>query len=178
MNPSGEVMLNYGAMSGLSSFAFFLLLYYTGYNPLGQASFLGSWIPIIFICLATGYYRDKLMAGQISYWQSFRIGFLTASSGAFLYALVVFIFASLVSNQLVEDYKNEMMEGLEKTKSILGESFYETNMENLDKTTLFTLVSGDFFSKTLGGFFISLVTAGFYRRQFDKGVPEQNTEIE
>lgn len=157
-------MLNYGAMSGLSSFGFFLILFYLGWNPFGQISFLGFWIPIVFVCMATGNMRNNLLGGYITYGQAFRIGFLTASSAGFLYALLIYIFGTLIQPGLIDIHKLELAEGIEKTRAIFGEKFYESNLENVDKTTIFTMASGEFFSKSFGGFLISLITAGFYRR--------------
>jgi len=164
MNPTGKVMLNYGAMSGLCSFVFFLMLQGMGWNALGQASLLGSWIPVVFICLATGKLRDHFLGGFITYGQAFRLGFLTACSGAFLFALILYIYGTAVNHELIEVYKSDVLEDLEKTKSILNDTIYEASMESLDKTTMFTIASSAFFSKTFGGLLVSLITAGFYRR--------------
>ena len=165
MNTPGKAILNFGAMSGLGSFAVFLLLYYLGWNPLGQASWLGAWVPVVFICLSTAYVRNHLMGGYMSYGQAYRTGFLTAFGGAVLFSLMLYLFGKVIDPGLVESYKSEMLEGLENTKSIIGENLYESSVENLDKTTLFTIASGDFFSKALGGILVSLITAGFYRKQ-------------
>jgi hypothetical protein len=170
MSLSGKVLLNYGAMSGLSSFGFFLLLYYMGVNPLGMGAWLGSWIPIVFICLATGFMRNKVMGGFITYRQALRIGFLTAVSSGFLFALLVYIFGTVIQPGLIEEYKAGMVADMEQSKSLLPSEMYETALENLEKATLFNIVSADFFYKCVGGFLVSLITAGFYKRiNFNQG---------
>ena len=164
MNPSGKVMLNYGAMCGLASFAFFILLYYLGYNALGLASLLGAWIPVVFICLATGYFRDRIAGGFMTYGQGFRIGFLTASAGAFLFALMIYIYGTALNPDFVEIYKTGAMEELEKYKTPLMEQMYDASIEGIKNTTMFAIAQDAFLSKTFGGVLISLITAGFYRR--------------
>lgn len=172
MNPNGKVILNYGGGSGLSSFGMFLLIQWIGWNPLGQASLLGLWIPVVFICLATGYYRDHILDGTISYGQAFRVGFLTCSAGALLFALFLYIYGTIINPGLVDVYKQYLMEGIEQSKIFLGEDMfekiYQSSLENLDKTTMYTIASSDFFNKTFGGFLVSLITAGFYRRSYPK----------
>ena len=164
MNPSGKVLLNYGAMSGLSCFAFFLLLFYLGFGPLGMGAWLGSWIPVVFICFATGFMRNRILGGFITYRQALRIGFLTAVSSGFLFALLVYIFGTVIHPGLIEEYKTGMVADMEQSKNLLPSEMYETALENLEKATLFNIVSADFFYKCVGGFLISLITAGFYKR--------------
>lgn len=178
MNPSGKVILNYGAMSGLSCFGFFLLLFTLGWNPLGQISWLGAWIPVIFIALSTGYFRDKLSGGYITYGHAFRIGFLTACCGAFMFDSLVYIFGTFINNTILDTYKTDMLTELEKTKSMFGERFYELSMESLEKTTMYNIVSSDFFLKVLGGALTALITSGFYRKNKTIADPVNENEAE
>ncbi len=166
--PVLKTALNFGAMSGLASFAMFLLLYYTGFNPLGQISWVGVWIPVVFIVLGTKHYRDHEGLGYISYWQGFRVGFLTASCGAFLFALMVWSFATVIDAQIVERFKQESLMYLEQTeqlsKSMFGEAIYDASVENIEKITTGTISAQEFWDKTFGGLIISLITAAFLRK--------------
>jgi hypothetical protein len=85
-----KTTFQYGTWSGLAGFAMFILLHLSGLNPLGRASWWGSWIPVLFICLATRQAREKVYAGFISYWQAYRTGFLTAFFSALLFALLAY----------------------------------------------------------------------------------------
>ena len=83
--PVLKTALNYGALSGLVSFIVFLILYWMNFNPLGPSSWLGAWVPIIFMVLATRHYRNYENGGFLMYWNGFRISFLTACAAAFVF---------------------------------------------------------------------------------------------
>jgi hypothetical protein len=164
-NPFLRTSLNFGAMSGLGSFAVFLGLYYKGINPLGSASWLGAWIPIVFICIATKNYRDHFLAGEINYGQAMKIGLTTAMAASFLFAFLVYIFASLIDNNVITMYKNEFLQGMEETKFMFSDEMYDQTIENMEKVTIVNIVSTDFLAKMLGALLVTLITAAVYRKQ-------------
>ncbi len=166
--PVFKTALNFGAMSALAGFAVFLGLYYSGYNPLGPSSWAGAWIPILFMVLGIKNYRDHASNGYVSYWKAFRCGLLIASCGAFLYSLLVYIFGTIVDQQLLESFKAESLIYLEQTeelsKSVFGESVYQASVDNIQKSTMSTIASQEFFNKMFGGFLVSFITAAFLRK--------------
>jgi hypothetical protein len=162
--PVLRTALNYGAGIGISCFVVFLLIYFAGFNPLGNASWLGAWIPVVFICLSTRHFREQETEGFIGYGNAFRIGLLTAMAGALLFALIIYLFGTLIDSNLVTLYKNDVVEQLEQTKAFLGDSLYEKMMENVNQTTMFSISSGDFFTKCIGGLIVSLITAAVYKK--------------
>jgi hypothetical protein len=164
-NPLLKTALNFGAMSGLGSFAVFLLLYYNGVNPLGNATWVGAWIPIVFICIATKNYRDHFLAGEITYWQAVKTGMATAIAASFLYAFLIYIFVTLIDGNVVTAFKNEKLLDLEQTKFMFNEDFYEKMVDEIDKFTIGTIAFNDFFMKIIGSFLVSLITAAIYRKQ-------------
>lgn len=163
-SPLWRTALNYGAMSGLTSFLIFLALYYKGMNPLGPASWLGAWIPIVFICLSTKYYRDRILGGFISYWQGFRTGMLTAICGSFLFALFIYSFTKIFDGTIVEAFKSDALRGMEDAKYIFSDEMYDQGIESIEKINMGNIATNDFFTKILGGLLISFITAAFYRR--------------
>lgn len=164
-NPLLKTAVNFGAMSGLGSFAVFLGLYYKGINPLGNASWLGAWIPVVFICIATKICRDRFLAGEISYGQAMKIGLTTAMAASFLFALLVYIFATLIDNNVITMYKNEFLQGMEDTKFMFSDEMYEQTIESMDKITIINIAFTDFLAKMLGALLLTLVTAAIYRKQ-------------
>ncbi len=160
--------MNFGAMSGLGSFLIFLLIYWTGTSPLGPASWLGSWIPVVFMVYATINYRDKESGGTLSYWRSFRVGFLTAACGGFLFALLVYVFGMVIDPDMVDHFKQESLKYLQQTedlsKSVFGEEIYDSSVENIEKLTLANICSQEFMNKTLGGLLTAFVTAAILKK--------------
>jgi len=160
--------LHYGGIQGVATFALFILLYMIGINPLGNASWLGAWIPVLIISKSTRSYRDNELEGFISYGEGFRMGFLTAAAGGLLSALLVFIFCTLVDGTLIDEFKNQTLMQLEQVenqmKGLIGDTFYDNAVDTYNKINLQTVVSGEFFNKLLGGLIISLITAAIYKK--------------
>jgi len=174
--PVFKTAMNFGAMSGLSCFAMFLILYFTGSNPLGQISWVGVWIPIVFIVLGSRHYRNHEGQGYISYWQGFRVGFLTASCGAFLFALLVWTFATVIDANIIERFKEESLLYLEQTeklsRSVFGSSIYDASVENIEKITTESIAAQEFWNKTFGGLIVSFITAAFLRNNAPTSIIE------
>ncbi len=169
MQPSPfKTAVNFGAMSGLSCFAIFVILYKMGINPLGPGSWLAVWIPPTFIVIATKRFRDYECGGFISFTSAFRTGLLTAMSGGLLYALLIYIFGTLIDATLLDNFKALMLADLEQTegmiRSVVGDSVYEQSIEEMKNTTLKSIAMTDFLYKFFGGVIISLITAAFLKR--------------
>lgn len=166
--PVFRTALNYGAISGMASFVFFLLLYFAGMFPLGYASWLGAWIPIVVMVMATKQYRT-LNGGLINYWTAWRVGFLTAACGGFLFCLLVYIFGSVAVTDFLNQFKEYNMTLLEKSRDmsieVLGEGMYESTLENLDKQTLSSVAMQEFMNKSLGGIITGFITAAILQRK-------------
>ena len=170
MQPSSfKTAVNFGAMSGLSCFAIFILLYKMGINPLGPGSWMAIWIPPLFIFLGTRRFRNVELKGFISFGAAFRASFLTASSGALLYALLIYIFGTLIDPLVLDNFKEMMLTELEQTesmmRSVLGDSIYEKSIEEINNTTFKSMAMNDFFNKTIGGALFGLITAAILKRK-------------
>lgn len=164
VTPLWRTALNFGAMSGISSFALFVILYVKGINPLGPSSWLGAWIPVVFISISTRYYRDRILGGFIKYWEGFRTGMLTAICSSFLFALFIYSFAKLYGADIVELFKADAIQALEDTKYILGDDLYDEGMSSIDKVNIGTIAANDFFTKMLGAVLVCFITAAAYRK--------------
>ncbi|MEP7171229.1 MAG: DUF4199 domain-containing protein [Bacteroidota bacterium] len=164
-NPLLKTAMNFGAMSGLGSFAVFLGLYYKGISPLGNASWLGAWIPVVFICIATKNYREHVLGGEISYGQAMKIGLTTAMAASFLFVLLIYIFATIIDGSVVEKLKAEQIEQLDFSKLYFGDDFYSDLKDNVEKLTIKEIAFNDFFMKMIGALLVTFVTAAIYRKQ-------------
>ena len=170
MQPSPfKTAVNFGAISGLFCFVIFILLYKTGINPLGPGSWLAIWVPPLFIFLATKRFRNEELNGFISFGAGFRTGFLTASSGALLYALLIYIFGTIIDPSVLDNFKEIMLVELEQTesmmRSVLGDSIYEKSIEEINNTTFKSMAMNDFFNKCISGAIFSLITAAILKRK-------------
>lgn len=158
--------LSYGAYYAVSAFAFSVIIYFTLGNPLGVLSWLGVWIPVLFICLAIKNHRDKHSFGNINYWEAFKVGFYTIVYGGALYAMLVYVFGVTIAQQMVDDYKMQVYQQTEEIQKyfLFNENFIDKMLDGIEKTTLGSLLSGDYINKIIGGAIVSLIAAGVYKK--------------
>ena len=157
----------YGAYYGMSAFVFSVLLSYTLGNPLGLVSWLGVWIPVMFICIAIKHQRDFLQEGYIDYWEAFRTGLSTIFFGGILFGMLLYLFGTVVQPHLLADYKTDMLNETEnmRTINLFNEKLIDDIAEGIEKTTLGSAITGDYFNKTLGAALVSLIAASIYKRK-------------
>lgn len=170
MNSIIKSILNYSALSGIIHFILALLLIMVAMNPMGQSGWLIAWVPIVFMALACRNIRRDYFGGYISYWKVFRISFLTGGASAFLFGLLIYIYGAYFNSELLEIFKQEVFESLELTKSFIGDALYESGMDNLEKTTMFSAANSDFLNKILGTLLASFIIAAFFKNN----KPEQD----
>ncbi len=166
--------LNYGAYYGLSAFVFAAVASYSLGNPLGLVSWLGVWIPILFICLAMKHQRDSVLGGYIDYWDAYRTGLFTVFFGGILFGMLLYLFGTVIKPSLLADYKTDMLNETENMRNIkfFNEALVDSIVDGIEKTTLGSAIMGDYFNKTLGAALVSLIAASVYKRN-----KSENSEI-
>lgn len=162
-SPLIRITLHYGVLSGLTYFVFYLLLYLTGMNVFGMAGFLGIWIPVVFIILATRNYRESQPGIQLRYGQAFAAGVFTTLFSSSLFGLCYYLLGTLYATDLLDLYRAQAELSLEEGKSILSENMMELAMEGIENTTMSSLSFSESFNKLLWGGMVSLITAAFLR---------------
>ena len=155
--------MHFGSISGLCSFAIFLFLYILVINPLGNISFIGFWIPIVFIVLAIKSYKVNVGNGYLTYGEGLRTGIYTGFFSALLFSLLLYLFITIIDATLVEKHTKYLLNQLERTKEIWNQSMYHMSLEGIEKTTAGSITMNEFQFKFLGGFIVSLVAAAFYK---------------
>lgn len=167
--PILKTALNFGALSGLGSFSVFLVLYWLGFNPLGPSSWMGVWVPLLFMILASRHYRNVENSGFLFYWQGFRLAFLTACAGAMIYGALSWAFVTIIDASILDTFKQQSLEALELTegmmKSFMGETAFEQSVESINNMNMGDVASSDVFNKMLGGLLSAFIIAAFMRRE-------------
>lgn len=157
--------LHHGAYYGLAAFAFYVLMFYTLGNPLGPISWLGAWIPVVYICKATKDHRDVDLGGYITYWEAFRTGFFTIAFGGALFAIMLYLFASVVAVNLLDDYKKMTIDQTEIFKMYpYFEKYIDKIIKSINDLTLSDAISGDYYNKVLGAAITAFITAAIYSK--------------
>jgi hypothetical protein len=157
-------LFNYGAICGLAMFAITLSLWIFNIFPLGTASFYFSWIPLVFMYVATKMLRENFLRGAITYWGAFKAQMLVISSYGVLYVLLVYIFGKIIYPDLVSDYIQVYLKELSLSKKemyqVLGQGYeaYEDRMiDEIKKSTLTSILFKEYFNKLAGGAFFALI---------------------
>ncbi len=118
--------------------------------------------------MATRYFRNH-HGGVISYWTAWRVGFLTASCGGFLFALLVYIFGKVIVPDFLSQYQEMNLQAIEQTKpmteGMFGEAMYNEAVSNLEKMTLGTIAFQEFITKSFGGIFVAFITAAAMQKK-------------
>lgn len=161
----------YGFLCAASCFFFMLILYFAGKYPLGKWSWLGTWIPIVFMIRGVKAHRDIDLGGSISYGEAFGTSYLVALSNAVMLGILIYLFGILVGTNIISMMISESAEKIEKAKSFMTEEVYESAMNSLEEMksspsyTLFRIVLGDFTIKSIGGIIVSFVIASVMKKQ-------------
>jgi hypothetical protein len=180
-----KIPLNYGTIGAILYFSLFVLIYYTGGQPLGEYALFGIWILPVFIYLGIKYHRDKERNGFIAFTQALGAGMLISFVLASLFNILVYSFGTFIGRELMPKYEMNKLEKLEELKisierlsdmgnSSLADSMqkvYDMETDNMKKHpeeyTLGNICWRDFQAKLFGGFFVSLFIALILKKKAD-----------
>jgi hypothetical protein len=163
-NPIFRTAFHYGTLSGLCSFAYFILIYMAGKNPLaGPVTWAGVVILPIFIILGTRHHRNVDLEGYMTYARGVGIGVFVSAVAAMLYSFLIYIFGSAVDPSIIEAYVDYSITGLEQGKSWMSESMYERAMIEIEKIGMADIAISDFYKTLIGGAIVALIVAAIFR---------------
>jgi hypothetical protein len=172
-----KLSLNYGTIAGLAVFSVFLINYLIGFNPLGNASWLGAWIPFVFIYLTIKNARKKYYDGFITYGQAFKSSFVMILVYATLGNMLNLLFLSFAAPQIFDEFMAQTMGEMEKVESFLSPEMYDKMMEEFEKSTPSSIMFSNVFNQIFGGTILALIFAAFMKKNpsiFETSPDEQN----
>jgi hypothetical protein len=171
-----QFTMTYGAILGIVSVMFSLILYMTGFMPynfkrmilVGLTSLI---ITIVFLVVGTKSYRDKILGGSISYWNAVITGLLIVA-----FSTIIASFYTLIFNLYIDpEYTGKMIEASKNWwydyLNNIGAPDYqiEQTMDRMDKqladaTPLKTFFQS-IYTSVIFGFVLSLITSAFIKKQ-------------
>lgn len=154
--------LKYAGYGALLSFVVMILLLVSGNSPWSSASWMGCWIPGITAYFVLKIYHQN--DSVVSYGVSLRRSMMVIFFQALFYAIISNVFALVVSTGAVEMYKKEMLANAMQLQVMMGDEMFEQLSKELDNLTFSTLAFWDFIYKLIGGFIVSLILAGIFRK--------------
>ena len=158
-----KIPIKYGLYGAVLGFVFYLMLLFSGNSPWSSASWMGCWIPGVTALFSIKQYtKDNSLDASFS--TLFVVSLIVIFLQAFCFNLIAFLFALLFETNAIEMYKTEVFQYAEQIATILGEEFYGKMAEEMENITLFSLTFGDFTNKIIGGIIVSLILAGFLKK--------------
>jgi len=113
MKPS----VKFGLINAGLGILFAMLMYVTGLNRNPSATwipFLGLIVPVICIVQAAKLFRETEGNGFISFGETFRIGFVITSIGAFFGSIYHFLFLKFIDPSFIDFQMNQQLEKLQE----------------------------------------------------------------
>jgi hypothetical protein len=160
--------IKYGTFNGIAVFAYFIILWAVGRNPLGAWSFLGWVLPVVFTSIAIRDYRDHDLGGYVTYGRAFSAGMLLSVFAGFLFAALMYVFIIFFAHNIPQMQIDDFYANMEKVRGMISEDKYDLLMQKFeaskDNFTPGNLAISAFEERIFGGLIISLIIAAIYKR--------------
>ena len=171
LDPIYSIPIKYGGMAFVLSIILFLILYYSGQNPLLIPAFLDFRILLfpIFLVFSLRDFKENHNGGFLHFWQGFSIGLMVILIIAILMSLFILILGSWIETDFVSNFIQSSIDQInsakEKITSAIGEEELTKVLEILPSTSLFDLAL-DYFLKSLPyGLFLTIIISLILRKK-------------
>lgn len=169
-HPLVTVPVKYGLFGGFFSIVLFLILYFLGKNPLVVAGIFdfGLILIPIFIFFSIKEFRDYRNNKELRFWQGMTVGFINYVTIATVSALFIWLFLTLIDEQLLTSYIGDrtalLVENKQQFIESLGDITYEETLVELENTTAYIIAVDDFLKKVFIGLFLTIIFSVILRR--------------
>lgn len=137
-----KITLIFGALAGLAYFLFFLLMYFTIENPLGN-KLAPIGLQVIVILYGIWYFK-KSSNNYLHFFEGFTIGFGGNLLAALLSGLLMYLFLELVDIQPFKVWISEsvafLLQDRENKKEILSDEAYARMLEAVKSTKTYMVI--------------------------------------
>ncbi len=153
--------------TALTIVLFFVLLFFDK-NPLVTNNWVDFLLLPIFIFFSIKEYKKYYNQGTLHFWQGMTVGFFTYCGMAFVVAVFLWGYLSLVSPALVQDYITARTDLIMSSKdnfiTQFGEETYRKVLADVQLVRASDIALDDFMKKLLVGLFITSVVSVLMRR--------------
>jgi hypothetical protein len=162
-----KLAANYGTISGLIAFAYFVILASNDLNPLGNWKFIASIIPIYFIYAGVKKHRNENFGGYIKYGQAFSFSLAITFFYATTFAALVYIYGKAIDTDIVGIVKADTLQQVDKLSEVLGDDskMVDKAVSELEKMTIGSLAMGEYWNKIIWGFILGLIVSAFLKKE-------------
>lgn len=164
-NKTGMII---GLLSAILGFILLELVYNFSKTPYAVFSFLGITVPVTAIFLNSMYFRAVRRDLPLTFFQILRMSWWITIISTLLFSCFYYYFITIDEIQFIKNYIQEYRTFILQSKEVTGEHFIDSEfneiLNQMDKTTVFDLVSGEFIKKILVGSVASLIVSVILRK--------------
>jgi hypothetical protein len=170
-----QLTMTYGAILGIISVIFSLILYIAGYMPYNfkriiLVGLISLALMIVFVVAGTKAYRDKVLGGTISYGQALLAGLLIV-----VFSTVIGSFYTLIFNLYIDpeylnkvmdaskDWTYEFMNNMGTPDAQIEDAMEKIERQQANSTPLKTFFQS-LYTSAIFGFVLSLITSAFIKK--------------
>lgn len=171
-NPYLLVPFKYGAVGGVFAVALFMVLLFSGENPLlsTPVDFLVNLvILLIFVVFGIKEFKNVYHGGYLHFWQGMSIGVFTVTLIAIISSLFILLYLNGVAPELLDSYKSSMEALINSNKEAFleqyGEDVYRKTLADNSEVRPIDLALDEFLKKKVFvGFFVTIIVSVIMRR--------------
>jgi hypothetical protein len=149
---------NIGTIAAITSFIFAFIMILTNVNPLGNAKYLSTWIPILAIYLVIKKEREE-NNNYIEFGKAFTAGLITSFFWASLFSILFFLYGKVIDSNLIELYRNDVFIKMEEAKKYIPEKYYDLAIKEIENTSIGKVAFNDYWTKIIWATILSLIIA-------------------
>lgn len=125
-----KIPFELGTWAGLAAFAYFMLIWFSPYSPLGIARYGGFWIPILFVFLSVSKQRKAITKEEeYTFGNAFMTGMLTVMVLGIVKGILVYMMLEFVDINLIHETFAEQARLIEKLRQLAPENAGEMKIK-------------------------------------------------
>jgi hypothetical protein len=167
MNRYLKAALSFGLFGGGLSFLGFLVIYWSGTEPISINLIIGYVITPVFVFFAVKNFRDNYNGGNLYFGHGMTVGFFTYTIIALLSGFYIFMTLQ-VDQDLFTNFRQINLELMRNNEVMLKESLseqaYEETYRNISEMTIFDVAVNDFLRKIFPGLFFTIIISIILKR--------------
>ena len=158
--------MNYGGMTGIVWFLFFVLSTLLGTSTSGIIQFVQYFVLALGIFIGTKHYRDNELQGIIPYSTAFYSGFLISFFCSVIVSFTFFLYVKFVDSSILEKIIETAKEDIYKRDQDISDEDAERAISLMARfmTPAFMAITV-LVSNTIAGSLMSLLTAAFLKKE-------------
>lgn len=160
--------VRFGILAAAAGLLVMLAVYIAGRNPYGQYGFGVLFLLPVFLFTGLAHYK-KYTDPDLKFFKGLKVSWLISLVAAITFAAFIYIFSIAAGAEAIQLHIQEMKAMMEQNKAQFlklpnGQQAYDSNYQELDRLTPYSLVFDNFLKMLIIGFLFSFVSATFYRK--------------